>query len=157
MKEKVTLVLFSGDLDKVLACFNIATAAAGMGMEVTIFFTFFGLNVITKPGPRFKGGIIKTMLSFVNRSGTKPRKLSKLNMGGVGTFLMKKLMKAANMPTLDELLKMAKEMGVKFVACSTTLGVMGIEKKDLIPEVDEVAGAATFVSEAKESKISLFI
>ncbi len=97
------------------------------------------------------------MLSFVNRSGTQPRKLSKLNMGGVGTFLMRKLMKAANMPTLDELLKTAKEMGVKFVACSTTLGVMGIEKKDLIPEVDEVAGAATFVSLAKESKISLFI
>jgi peroxiredoxin family protein len=157
MKEKVALILFSGDLDKALACLNIATAAAGMGMEVTIFFTFFGLNLITKPGPRFKGGVIKTMLSFVNRGGTKPRKLSKLNMGGIGTFLMKRLMKAVNMPTLDELIKTAKEMGVKFVACSTTLGVMGIEKEDLIPEVDEIAGAATFISEAKESKINLFI
>lgn len=157
MREKVTLVLFSGDLDKALACFNIATAAAGMGREVTIFFTFFGLNIITKPGPRFKGGLIKTILSMVNRAGLKPRKLSKLNMGGVGTFLMKRLMKQVNMPSLDELTKLAKELGVKFIACSTTLGVMGIDKEDLIPEVDEIAGAATFVAEAEDSKINLFI
>ncbi len=157
MKEKVTLVLFSGDLDKALACFNIATAAAGMDREVTIFFTFFGLNVITKPGPRFKGGLIKSMLSIVNRAGTKPRKLSKLNMGGLGTFLMKRLMRQVNMPSLDELIKLAKELGVKFIACSTTLGVMGISKEDLIPEVDEIAGAATFVAEAEESKVNLFI
>lgn len=156
-KEKAAIVLFSGDLDKALACFNIATTAAGMGMEVTVFFTFFGLNVITKPGPRFKGGLIKSMLSLVNKAGTGKRKLSKLNMAGLGTYLMKKLMKNANMPDLDELINISKQLGVKFVACSTTLGVMGIERGDLISEVDEVAGAATFVSDAKDAKINLFI
>ena len=157
MKDKAVLVLFSGDLDKALACFNIAISAAGMGMEVVIFFTFFGLNLITKPGPRFKGGLIKGLLSLLNRAGPKSAKLSKLNMGGVGTFLIKKLMKSASMPSLDELIKLASDLGVKFIACSTTLEIMGIKKDDLIPEVEEVAGAATFIAEAQEAKVNLFI
>lgn len=156
-KEKLTIVLFSGELDRALACFNIVNTAASMGMEVTVFFTFWGLNVVARPGPRFGGGPIKSMLSLMNRGGAANLPLSRLNMGGIGTFLIKRLMKKEKMPTLEELIRLSKSQGVKFIACTTTCSLMGVTKDLLIPEVDSMAGAATFVEEARDSGISLFI
>lgn len=156
-QEKATIILFSGNLDKALACFNVATTAAALGLKVTIFFTFWGLNLVAKPGSRAKKGLIKKAFSLLNRSGIQTLKLSRFNMGGVGTFLIKRLMKKDKMPSLDDLIKTAKSQGVKFIACTTTCSLMGLSKENLIPEVDEMAGAATFVEEAKNSKFTLFI
>ena len=157
-KEKATIVVFSGELDKAFAAFIIANTAATMGMEVTMFFTFWGLNVIKKNrGSIPSKGWMRKMLNKMNRGGSKRLKLSKFHMFGMGTKMMKKLMKEVNLPSIEEMIKMADELGVKMVACTTTLGVMGVGKEAFIPEAQEICGAAAFIGEAKESKISLFI
>jgi len=157
-KEKLSIVVFSGDLDRALAAFILATTAASMGMEVSMFFTFWGLNVIKRNegGIRSKG-LMRKMLNFMNRGGSKRLKLSKFNMFGLGTWMMKRLMKDANTPSIDQFITMAKEMGVKLIACTTTMGVMGTTEDSFRSEVDSVAGAAYFLGEARESKVALFI
>jgi len=158
MPEKVTLVVFSDDLDKALAAFNIAIGAASMGMEVSMFFTFWGLNVIKRNEGSIKSrGIMRRMLNFMNRGGSKRLHLSRFHMLGIGTWMMKRLMKDVNSPQLEELIVMAKGMGVKFIACTTSMGIMGIGKEAFIPEVDSFAGVATYLAQARESKINLFI
>jgi len=158
MKEKMTLILFSGNLDKALAGFNLATAAASMEIEVVIFFTFWGLNILRKekkvsPTKGFK----RKMFGMINKGGTDNLPLSRFHMSGIGTKMMKQLMKEMKSPTLLELMKLAKSLGVKFVACTTTMGMMGLTKDDLIPEVDALAGAATYLTDARQSKINLFL
>jgi len=157
-KERVTLVVFSGELDKALAAFNIAIGAASMGMEVSMFFTFWGLNVIKRNEGSIKSkGMMRRMLNFMNRGGSKRLHLSKFHMLGMGTWMMKQLMKDVNFPQLEELMAMAKGMGVKFIACTTSMGMMGISKEAFIPEVDSFAGVATYLAEAKEGKVNLFV
>jgi peroxiredoxin family protein len=157
-KESITLVVFSGELDKALAAFNIAIGAASMGMEVSMFFTFWGLNVIKRnEGSIESTGVMRRMLNFMNRGGAKRLRLSKFHMLGLGTWMMKRLMKDINYPQLEELTAMAKGMGVNFIACTTSMGMMGISKEAFIPEVDSFAGVATYLAEAKEGKVNLFI
>ena len=158
-KDKLTIVMFSGDLDHALAGFTLATTAASMGMEVNMFFTYWGLNIIKKNEGRIRSrGLMRKMLNFMNRGGSKRLKLSRFNMFGLGTWMMKKLMKDVNIPSLDEMITMAQEMGVKLVPCSTTCGVMGLSEKDAFREnIASLAGAAFFLNEARESKITLFI
>ena len=157
-KEKLSIVVFSGDLDRALAAFILATSGASMGMEVSMFFTFWGLNVIKKNEGRIKSrGIMRKMLNFINRGGSKRLTLSKFNMLGLGTWMMKGLMKDTNTPTIDEFIAMAHEMGVKLIACTTSCGVMGIPEDAFRDEVTSVAGATYFLREAGESKVSLFI
>lgn len=157
-KEKFTIVVFGGELDRALAAFTMATTAASMGMEVTMFFTFWGLNIIKKNegGIRSKG-LMRKMLNLMNRGGSKRLGLSKFHMFGLGTWMMKRLMKDVNMPSVDEFITMAKGMGVKLIACTTTLGVMGIGEDSLRSEVDDIAGAAYFLGEASKSKVALFV
>ena len=157
-KEKFTLVLFSGDLDKALAAFILATTAASMGMEVTMFFTFWGLNVIKRnEGPIKSKGIMRKMLNILNRGGSKRLKLSKFNMLGMGTWMMKKLMKESKYPSIDEFIEMAKEMGIKMVPCSTSCGILGLPDDSFTDGVMSQAGAAFFLGQARESKTTLFI
>jgi peroxiredoxin family protein len=157
-KESVTLVVFSGELDKALAAFNIAIGAASAGLEVSMFFTFWGLNIIKRNEGGIKSkGMMRRMLNFMNRGGSKRIHLSKFHMLGMGTWMMKRLMKDVNFPPLDELIAMAKEMGVKFIACTTSMGIMGISKEAFIPEVDSFAGVATYLAEASEGRVNLFI
>jgi peroxiredoxin family protein len=157
-KDKLTLVVFSGDLDRALAAFMLATTAASMDMDVTIFFTFWGLNIIKKnDGPIKSKGIKRKMLNFMNRGGTKRLKLSKFNMLGMGTWMMKQLMKDIKHPTLDELIKMSHEMGVRMIACTTSCGLMGLPEDSFRAEVESLAGAAYFLDEARNSKTTLFI
>jgi len=157
-KERLTLILFSGDLDKALAAFNLAIGAASSGMEVSMFFTFWGLNIIKRNEGNIRSkGIMRRMLNLMNRGGSKRAHLSKFHMMGLGTWMMKRLMKDINFPQLDELMAMAKEMGVKFIACTTSMGIMGIGKEAFIPGVDSFAGVATYLAEAREGKINLFI
>jgi len=157
-KEKLSIVMFSGDLDRALAGFILATTAASMGMEVSMYFTFWGLNIIKKNegGIRSKG-LMRKMLNFINRGGSRRLKLSRFNMLGLGTWMMKRLMKEANMPSLDEFITMAKEMGVKLIPCTTTCGVMNLTEDAFRSEVDSLAGAAYFLGEARKSKVALFI
>jgi peroxiredoxin family protein len=158
MPEKVTLVVFSGELDKALAAFNIAIGAASMGMEVSMFFTFWGLNIIKKnEGSIISRGMMRKMLNFMNRGGSKRLPLSKFHMLGLGKWMMGKLMRNVKSPSLKEMMALAKESGVKFIACTTTMGMMGISKEAFIPEVDSFAGVATYLAEAKEGKVNLFI
>lgn len=156
--EKATIVVFSGELDRALAAFNIATTAASMGMEVTMFFTFWGLNVISKE----KTGAVdrkalQKMMGLMNKGGARRLKLSRLNMLGGGKAAMKMLMKEYHMPSLEEMIPLAKELGVRFLACTTSMALMGMDESDFIPEVDDYVGAATYVENAAGSKINLFI
>jgi peroxiredoxin family protein len=158
VSEKVTLVMFSGDMDKALAAFNIAIGAASMGMEVSIFFTFWGLNIIKKnEGSIQSKGIMRKMLNLMNRGGPRRLPLSKFDMFGLGRWMMKRLMKDQNSPQVEEMISMAKDMGVKFIACTTSIGIMGITKEAFIPEVDTYAGVATYLAEAREGNVNLFI
>ncbi len=157
-KEKLTLVVFHGSFDHAQAAFIIATTAASMGMEVTMFFTFWGLNIIKRNEGGIKSkGLMRKMLNFINRGGSKRLKLSRFNMFGLGTWMMKKLMKEINSPSIDELITMAHQMGVRLIACTTTCGVMGLTEDAFRSEVESLAGAAYFLGEARESKTTLFI
>jgi peroxiredoxin family protein len=157
-KEKFTLVLFSGDLDKALAAFILATTAASMGMEVTMFFTFWGLNVIKRNQGGIKSrGIMRKMFNVLNRGGSQRLKLSRFNMLGLGTWMMKKLMKESKYPSIDEFIKMAQEMGIKMVPCSTSCSLLGVPDDAFRGGIMDQAGAAYFLGQAKDSKVTLFI
>jgi peroxiredoxin family protein len=158
-KKKLTIVLFSGELDRALAAFMLAATAASMDIAVTMFFTFWGLNVIKKNDAKIKNkGFMRKMFGWLNKGGSKRLKLSKFHMMGMGTAMIKKLMRSMKMPTLDELITMSHDMGVKLYACSTTCGLMGLGDGDFRDEVEPgIVGAAFFLGEAVESNSSLFI
>ena len=157
-KEKMTIIVFSGEMDKVLAAFNIAIGGATSGMDVTMFFTFWGLNVLKKmKGSPRSNGIMRKMLNIMNRGGANRLPLSKFHMLGIGKWMMQKLMKDINFPQVQELMDTAKEFGVKFMACTTTIGMMGLTKEAFISDVDSFAGVATYIADAQESKVNLFI
>lgn len=159
-KEKLTMAILSGDLERALAAFMLATTGASMGMEVNMFFTFWGLNIIKKNKGGIKSkGLMRKMLNLMNRGGSKRLKLSRLNMFGLGTWMMKKLMKDTNMPSVDEYITMAHQMGVNLIGCTTTCGVMGIapDEETFRSEVETLSGAAYFLNLARQSKVVLFI
>ncbi|CAG1772451.1 Sulfur carrier protein DsrE2 [uncultured bacterium] len=157
-KKTVTIVLFSGDMDKAIAAFVIATAAASMGMAVNIFFTFWGLNVLKRKGGLIKGqNWMQKMLNVVNYGHARKLALSRLNMMGMGPVMMKEMMSKRRVPSLDEFIKTASALGVKFHPCEMSMTVMGLKKEDFIDECDEVIGAVSYLNEAKDSNINLFI
>ena len=152
-----TLVVFSGDMDKVLASFVIANGAAAMGRPVTMFFTFWGLNVLRKTEKQnIKKPFIDAMFGKMMPQGVNKLKLSKMNMGGMGTAMMKKVMKDKNIDSLEDLVKKAMENGVKMIACTMSMDVMGITEEELIDGI-EYAGVGTYLGDAEESNVNLFI
>ena len=153
--KRASIILFSGDMDRVMAAFIIATTAAAMGMETSMFFTFWGLQAIKKKKGTGKG-LFGRMLSMFLKDidGVGP---SKLNMGGMGRWMFKKMMKDKGVTSLPELRQMAIDMGVKLLACQMSMDVMEIGREDLIDAVDDVVGAATYVLEAQQADITLFI
>ena len=154
--QKCTVVVFSGDMDKVFAAFIIATTSAAMGMETTMFFTFWGLKAIQKGNVTGKG-LFGRMLGLMNRGGIDRLGPSKFNFFGLGRWMFKKMMKDQNVASLPEMLQMAIDLDVKLLACLMSMDVMEISQDDLIPEVADVVGAATMLSEAQQSKIQFFI
>lgn len=156
-RERLNIIVFSGDMDKVLAAFILATTSASMGMEVNMFFTFWGLNVIRKKKLFSGKSILQKMMSLLNRGGAGRLPLSKFNMLGMGPAMMKMLMKQSKMPGIEEMIKIAKDLGVKFIACTTTFAFMGFSKEDFIDGIDSFAGAATYLQSAREGKMSYFI
>ncbi len=150
-------IVFSGDLDKAIASFIMANAAVAMGRHVEMFFTFWGLNILRRPGKvEVKKSIIEKMFGWMMPRGSTKLGLSKMNMGGMGSAMIRGIMKKKNVSSLEELIKMAMDSGVKIVACSMSMDVMGIKREELIDGV-EIAGAAAMLANAEESDMSLFI
>ncbi len=157
-KNKVTMIVLSGDMDKVFAAFMIATGAAASGMEVCMFFTFWGIKAIQKPGNLTGKGLFGRMLGVMNRGGLDAIGPSRLNMGGMGRWMFKKMMKQKGAASLPELYDLAVELGVKMMPCQTSLEMMEIDPKvDLRENVTDPVGVAAMLEEAAESKITLFI
>jgi peroxiredoxin family protein len=158
---KKTIILFSGDFDRVMAAFIIANGAAAMGDDVTIFFTFWGLNVLRKdeklPGaPSSKKSTLQSMFGRMMPKGTEHLGLSKMNFAGAGAPLMKKVMKQANAMSLEELVQTAREQDVKFVACTLSMDILGFTEDELMDGI-EYAGVAAYLGEADEANVNLFI
>jgi peroxiredoxin family protein len=154
--QKCTIIVFSGEMDKVFAAFIIATTAAAMGMETTMFFTFWGLKAIQKGNPTGTG-FFGRMLGVMNRGGIDRLGPSKFNFGGIGRWMFKKMMKDQNVTSLPEMLQTAIDLDVKMLACLMSMDVMEITKDDLIDEVEDVVGAATMLAEAQASQVQYFI
>ena len=155
-KKAQTIVVFSNDLDKALAAFIIANGAKASGHDVTLFFTFWGLNILRKENVTVKKSLIDKMFGFMMPKGADKLTLSKMNMGGVGSMMMKWVMKNKNISTLKELITQAQANGVKFIACQMSLDVMGIKKEELIDGV-EIGGVAKYIAESSNSNSNLFI
>lgn len=154
--NKLSMVVCSGDMDKVMAAFIIATGAAASGKDVTMFFTFWGLKAIQN-GQLTGKSLFGRMLGLMNRGGVDTIGPSRLNMAGLGRWMFKKMMKSKNVASLSELVQMATEMGVKMIPCQMSMDVMEIGTDKLIPGVCPPAGVATFIEEAAQSETTLFI
>jgi peroxiredoxin family protein len=155
-EDKATIVVLSGDMDKVFAAFIIATGAAAAGMETTLFFTFWGLNAVRKEKLTGKG-LMGKMVGLLNRGGINRLGPSKFNFGGMGRWMFKKMMKDKGVTALDDLRQTAIDLDVHLLACKMSMDVMEIDREDLIDEVEDVVGVATMIKEAANSKIQLFI
>ena len=157
--NKLSLVVFSGDLDKVLAAFVIATGAVAMGMEAVMFFTFWGTPVLRDKSKKVGGkDTFGKMFGTMLPKGTSEVKLSKMNMGGMGTTMMKSLMKKKNVASLDQMLEMAEELDVKIYVCEMSMDLMGFKREEMISYQDlTFCGVAKFLEEASDSRIQMFI
>lgn len=155
-KNGQTIVVFSNDLDKALAAFIIANGAKASGKDVTMFFTFWGLNILRKPKVKVKKNLIDKLFGLMMPKGAEKLILSKMNMLGIGSLMMKLVMKNKNISTLTELIEQAQNAGIKFIACNMSMDVMGIKEEELISGV-EIGGVAKYISESENSNSNLFI
>lgn len=153
-KNGATMVVFSGDFDKAIASMIIATGAASFGKPVTIFFTFWGLSILKKE-PIKKKGMAKLFDMMLPKNADQ-LPLSKMNMAGAGQKMIKKIMKDKKVDALPEMIQQAHELGVKFVACTMSMDLMGIEKEELFDFV-EYGGVATFIGDSEQANMQLFI
>ncbi|GED34111.1 DsrE/DsrF/DrsH-like family protein [Brevibacillus centrosporus] len=157
MKEKTTIVLFSGDYDKAMAAFIIANGAAAYDHEVTIFATFWGLNAFRKDQDvNVKKGRLEKMFGWMMPRGADKLALSKMNFGGMGKQMIKHVIKKHNALTLPQLIELAQEQGVKLVACTMTMDLLGLQKEELLDGL-EYAGVAAYLGDANHAKVNLFI
>jgi peroxiredoxin family protein len=156
-KEKSTIVLFSGEMDKAIAAFIIANGAAAYEHEVTIFFTFWGLNALRKDETVLtKKGILERMFGKMMPRGVNKMGLSKMNFGGMGPKMIKHVMKKHNVLTLPQLIELAQEQGVKLVACTMTMDLLGLQKEELLDGID-YTGVGAYLGDATDAKLNLFI
>ena len=157
--NKLSMIVFSGDLDKALASFIIATGAVAMGLEAVMFFTFWGTSLLRAKNKRVGGkDTMGKMFGTMLPKGTSEVKLSKMNMAGMGTAMMKSLMKKKNVASLEQMLEMAEELGVKIYVCEMTMDLMGFKREEMIEYKDlTFGGVAKFLEEANNSRIQLFI
>ena len=151
------IIVFSGDLDKAIASFIIANAAAAMGRKVVMFFTFWGLNVLRKPSKvHVAKNFVSRMFGAMMPRGSKKLGLSRMNMGGMGAQMIRSVMKKKNVDSLEDMIALAQKNGVELDACSMSMDVMGIQPEELIDGV-KIVGAASMLANAEESDMSLFI
>ncbi len=157
MSKNKTLIMFSDDLDRALATFVLANGAAATGHKVSIFFTFWGLNVIKKVNkPAIKKDFFGKMFSLMLPSDSRKLKLSKLSMCGIGDKMMRNIMRKKNINQLEELRQQAMDSGVEFIACQMSMDMMGVYKEELIDGVT-IGGVATYMNRAEDACVNLFI
>ena len=151
------MIMFSGDLDKAMAGLIIANGAAAMGDEVTMFYTFWGLNILRKAQKiKVRKSFLENMFGWMMPRGAEKLGLSKMNFGGMGTVMMKDIMRKKRGNRLPDLIKSAQDMGVKFIACTMSMDIMGIKQEEIIDDV-EYAGVASYLGEADDANVNLFI
>ncbi|MGL4953415.1 MAG: DsrE/DsrF/DrsH-like family protein [Culicoidibacterales bacterium] len=156
-ENKGTIVLFSGELDKAMAAMIIAQGAAATGKQMTVFCTFWGLNLLRREdAPNVEKSVIESMFGMMMPKGAQALPLSNMNMGGMGKMMMQKVMKDKNVDSLPQLLKQAQAVGVRFIACTMSMDVMGIKAEELIDGI-ELGGVATYVGESTNADLTLFI
>jgi peroxiredoxin family protein len=155
--KKLVIIAWSGDLDKVWPQMILATTGAAMGMQTTLFFTFWGLFSLVKDEKHITGeNWMQKMVAMMDRPGMEHLKLGKMNFAGAGPVMMKKLAKEHNVASPGELLEMARDLGVKLVPCQMTMDLLGLRREDMIDGLDEPAGATTMLMEAQDAT-TLFI
>jgi peroxiredoxin family protein len=157
--NKLTMIIFSGSLDKQLAAMIIATGAAAMGQKVVLFFTFWGTAALRDPKKKVGGkNLISRMFGMMLPKGRNKLTLSQMHMAGMGTAMLKGLMKKKNVASLDQLYEVAGQLGVEIKICEMTMNLMGFKREEMIdyPNI-EVCGVATMLAHAKESSIQFFI
>lgn len=158
-KDQLSMVVFSGDLDKILAAMIIATGAAAYDMKVKLFFTFWAISSLRDPKKNVSGkNFISKMFGVMLPKGRNKIKLSKMNMAGMGTAMIKGLMKKHNVASLDDMFKTAGELGIEINICEMSMNLMGFKAEEMIdyPHMN-ICGVATFLADASESKVQLFI
>lgn len=157
--NKISMIVFSGDLDRALASFIIATGSVAMGMDVVMFFTFWGTPLLRNK-KKSAGGkdLMSTLFGAMLPKGVDQVKLSKMNMAGMGTAMMKSLMKKKNVASLEQMIEMAGQLGVKIYICEMSMDLMGFKREEMIDYPDlTYCGVAKFLEEAIESRIQLFL
>ncbi|SCN24320.1 Coenzyme A disulfide reductase [Clostridium sp. N3C] len=156
-RDNKTMIVFSGDLDKAIASFIIANGAASMGKKVTMFFTFWGINILRKHDKvKTDKGFVEKVFGVMMPRGSKKLKLSKMNMAGIGPKMIRGIMKKNNVNSLEELIKSAIDNGVEIVACQMSMDLLGLKKEELIDGV-KIGGVGYYLGEAEESNVNLFI
>lgn len=155
-EDRVTLIVFSGDLDRVLAAFVIATGAAAMGQQVSMFFTFWGLSVLKKDSQLSGKSLFQKMMALMSPGSTRSLPVSKMNYFGVGAKMLRSMMRDKNVSSLEEMVSLAREMGVRMIACEMSRDVLGIQESELVAGL-ECGGVASCLADSLKSRTGLFI
>lgn len=155
-EDRVALVVFSGDLDKVLGAFVIATGAAAMGQQVSMFFTFWGLSVLKKDTELSGKTVFQKMMALMSPGSSKSLPVSRMNYFGVGAKMLRSMMKERKVTSLEDMIALAREMGVRMIACEMSRDVMGIKESELVAGL-EYGGVASFLADSLKSRTNLFI
>ncbi|HLJ61476.1 MAG TPA: DsrE/DsrF/DrsH-like family protein [bacterium] len=155
-EDRVALVVFSGDLDRVLAAFVIATGAAAMGQHVSMFFTFWGLSVLKQHSQLSGKTLPQKLMALMSPRSSKNLPVSTMNYFGVGAKMLRSMMKAKNVSSLEEMIALARELGVRMIACEMSRDLMGIKESELVAGL-ECGGVASFLADSLRSRTSLFI
>jgi peroxiredoxin family protein len=157
-KNKLTIIAWGGDLDRIWPTTILATTAAASGMESTVFFTFWGLFAIVKPGVRITGdNWMQKMMSAMNPGSAQKAKLSHYNFAGVGPAMFKKLAGDNQVAKPEELIEIARDLGVRLIPCQMTMDLLGLKREDLLDGLEDPIGAATAIAEMRDAAVSLFI
>lgn len=158
MAGKASIVVFSDELDRACSAFTIANGAAASGMDVILFFSCWGVNLVRKDGRTFRGDTtMNRLMNFMARGGAASLRLSRFNFLGIGTRMMRRLMKAKNVQSIPEMISDARDLGVRFLVCDNPTAIMGLKKEDLIDDVEDIVGVATYIKESAGAELTLFI
>lgn len=156
-EDRAAIVVFSGDLDKVLAAFVIATGAAAAGLETSLFFTFWGLSALKrKDAPGGGKSIRERMFALMTPGSSEQLGTSKLNFFGMGAVMLRSMMKEKNIASLEELMQLSRELGVRMTACTMSMDAMGVTREELTDGL-EYGGVAAYMGDAARSRVTLFI
>jgi peroxiredoxin family protein len=157
-KNKMTIIAWGGDLDRIWPTTILATTAAASGMEASVFFTFWGLFAIVKPGVRITGdNWMQKMMSVMNAGSAQKAKLSRYHFRGAGPAMFKKLANDHQVAKPEELIATAQELGVRLIPCQMTMDLLGLKREDLLDGLEEPIGAATAIADMRDAAVSLFI